>query len=157
MIQKPEIQYVGQFYVHGSEARALEPRKQQKKPKTRLPLARLEKIETITIDPVAIASIAVAVVMLIAMVLGLVRLYSDWTEYERMSDYVSELKKENADLAREYRDSYDLEDVRSKALGMGLVPADQVQTRTVYVTMPEPEPETTWFEELVWFWNGLWE
>ena len=74
MVQKPKIQYIGQFYVHGSEARALEQQEQKKKAKTKLPLARLERIEKIYVDPVALAGIAVAVVMLAVMVLGAVQL-----------------------------------------------------------------------------------
>ena len=47
MNQKPKIQYIGQFYVHGSEARALELQEQKKQAKTRLPLAKLEPIEKV--------------------------------------------------------------------------------------------------------------
>ena len=157
MIQKPEIQYVGQFYIHGSEARKLEPTKAKKKRKTRLPLARLEKVEKIYIDPVALVSIAVAVVMLAVLVTGALQLQDDWAEYALASSYLSQLKRENAELARDYRESYDLEEIRSKAVALGLIPLEQAQTRAVHVTVPEPEPEITWQEELAWFWNGLWE
>ena len=44
MERKPEIQYVGQFYVYGSEARQLEEKK-RRQAKTSLPMARLEKLE----------------------------------------------------------------------------------------------------------------
>ena len=40
MVQKPKIQYVGQFYVHGSEARKLELQQEKKKAKTSLPAVR---------------------------------------------------------------------------------------------------------------------
>lgn len=155
MIQKPEIQYVGQFYVYGSEARKLEAKKEQKKAKTRLPLARLEKIEKIYVDPVALVSIAVAVVMLAVMVVGALQLQEDWAEYEAMSGYVSQLKRENAMLSREYRESYDLEEIRAKAQGLGLVPESDVEHISITVTIPEPEPERTWIDDLVWFWEGL--
>ena len=46
MVQKPKIQYIGQFYVHGSEAKKLELLEQKKKARTKLPLARLQQIET---------------------------------------------------------------------------------------------------------------
>ena len=157
MVQKPKIQYVGQFYVHGSEARALELEQQKKKAKTKLPLARLEKIEKIYVDPVALVGILVSVVMLITMAVGALQIRDDWEEYEKVSTYVSQLKKENAQLTSNYRASYDLEDIRVKATAMGMVPKGEVETVTVTVTLPEPVPVRTWADEVVWFWNGLWE
>lgn len=155
MIEKPKIQYVGQFYVHGSEARKLEPKKSRKKPKTRLPLARLEKMEKLYVDPVALVSIAVAVILLAVMAVGALQIHSDWVQYNQMSSYVSQLKKENAQLSLEYRSGYDLEDVQSKASGLGLVPEADVEHISISVTVPEREPEPTWLEELIWFWKGL--
>ena len=156
MVQKPKIQYVGQFYVHGSEARALE-LEQPKKTKTKLPLAKLEKIETIYIDPVAVAGIAVAVIMLITMVIGAVQIYEDWQEYEVVAQYVSELHRENARLTHAYRSSYDLEEIEMKALALGMVPKSELEKITVTVTLPVPEPELTLEDEILRFWHGLWE
>lgn len=155
MIQKPEIQYVGQFYVYGSEAQKLEVKKERKKAKTRLPLAQLEKIEKVYVDPVALVSIAVAVVMLVVMIVGVLQIRDDWAEYEAMSGYVSKLKWENAQLSRDYSASYDREEIQSKALGLGLVPESEVAHISITVTVPEPEPERTWIDDLVWFWEGL--
>ena len=69
MAKKPEIQYVGQFYVYGSEAQVVAPKK---KAQFRLPKPKLEleKIEKIYVDPVALLGLAVAVVMLVCMVVG---------------------------------------------------------------------------------------
>ena len=158
MIQKPKIQYIGQFYTHGSEARKLEleQEQQKRKAKTKLPLAKLEKIEVVYIDPVAVIGIAVALVMLITMVVGATQLKTDWESYNIMSGYVSRLKLENAKLTDRYRAGYDLDDIASKAQAMGLVAAEELATTTIQVTLPEPEHVTTWEEELVWFWNGLW-
>ena len=155
MNQKPKIQYVGQFYVHGSEARQLQIQEEKRQAKTRLPLARIQAIEKIYVDPVALAGIAVAVVMLVTMVLGAVQLKQDWNQYERVSAYVSELKKENAKMSHAYRASYDLADIESKALSMGLVPASELQTMAVTVTVPEPEAEPTRVEEIRSFLEGL--
>ena len=130
--------------------------KNRKKAKTKLPVARLEKIEKIYVDPVALVGILVAVVLLAVMVVGALQLQEDWAEYQRMSDYVSQLKHENAQLTHQYRSSYDLEDVRIKALALGMIPKSEAQTITVSVTLPEPEPEYTWVDHLVWFWEGLW-
>ena len=155
MIQKPKIQYVGQFYVHGSEAQVLERKKERRRAKTKLPLARIERIEKIYVDPVALVGILVAFVMLFTMVVGVLRLQDDWAEYTQMSAYVSELKKENAELTKTYRDGYDLEEIRKRALALGLVPVEDTDTMTIHVTVPTPEPEPTLWENIVWFWEGL--
>ena len=155
MNQKPKIQYVGQFYIHGSEARQLQLQEEKRQAKTKLPLARIQRIEKVYVDPVALAGIAVAVVMLVTMVLGALQIQRDWEQYEQVSAYVSELKKENARKNHAYRLSYDLKDIESKALAMGLVPKSELQTATVVVTVPEPEPEMTRIEEIRLFLEGL--
>ena len=154
MAQKPKIQYVGQFYVHGSEARQLE-LLEKKQAKTKLPLARLQKIEKIYVDPVALIGIVTAVFMLAVMMVGGLQLRNDWAEYEQMSSYVSELKKDHADKLQDYRSGYDLEDMRSKALALGLVPMEEVQTMTITVSVPEPEPVPGKVDEIKWFLEGL--
>ena len=155
MNQKPKIQYVGQFYVHGSEARKLQLQEEKRQAKTKLPLARIQAIEKIYVDPVALAGIAVAVLMLVTMVLGAIQLKKDWDQYEQVSAYVSELKRENARMSHVYRSSYDLEDIKTKALSMGMVPKSELQTMAVTVTMPEPEVEPTRMEEIRFFLEGL--
>lgn len=154
MNQKPKIQYVGQFYIHGSEARQLE-QKQKKQVKSRLPLERLRKVEVIKLDPVAILGIAVALVMLAVMIMGALQIQQDWAEYQTMSGYVSWLKGENAALMANYRQQYDLEDIRVKALALGMVPKTELEVSTVYVTLPQPEPEMSRMESILWFLEGL--
>ena len=155
MNQKPKIQYIGQFYVHGSEARQLELQARKKQAKSKLPMERLRKVEVVYLDPVAIFGITVALVMLAVMVLGVLQIRDDWQDYRTMSGYVSRLNSENAKLKEEYRSQYDLEDVRLKAEALGMVPRSELEVRTVFVTIPEPEPEMTWLEEVQWFLNGL--
>ena len=155
MNQKPKIQYVGQFYIHGSEARQLELQEKKKRAKSKLPMERLHKAEVIYLDPVAIFGITVALIMLAVMIVGAVRIHADWQEYRVMSDYVSRLNSENAQLQADYRSQYDLEDIRVKAAALGMVPKSELEERTVYVTVPQPEPEMTWLEEIQWFLNGL--
>lgn len=157
MVQKPKIQYIGQFYVHGSEARALELEQQKKKTKTKLPLAQLEKIDKVYIDPVAVAGIAVAVLLLVTMVFGALQLRNDWRVYEEMSDYVSFLKSENARLTHEYRSSYDLDEIEMKALALGMVPKSELEVTQVRVTVPAPQPKLTLEDKILRFWFGLWE
>lgn len=155
MSQKPKIQYVGQFYIHGSEARQLELQEKKKQAKSKLPLERLRKIEVVYLDPVAIFGIVTALVMLTVMILGVLQIRDDWKEYRVMSNYVSRLNSENAEMQADYRSQYDLEDIRIKAQALGMVPKSDLEVRTVYVTIPQPEPEMTWLEELQWFLSGL--
>lgn len=152
-IQKPKIQYVGQFYIHGSEARKLET--QRRKPKTRLPVAGLARSKKLSVEPVSLVGIVLAVVLMVAMVAGLFQLKSSWDAYQTMDEYLSSLNRQNAELSAQYREGYDLEEIRSKAVGLGLVPEEDVEAMTVYVTVPEPEKEETWIEYLVWFFKGL--
>ena len=154
MSQKPKIQYVGQFYIHGSEACQLE-LQEKKKAKSKLPLERLRKVEVVYLDPVAIFGIVTALVMLTVMILGVLQIRDDWEEYRVMSNYVSRLNSENAQLQADYRSQYDLEDIRVKAQALGMVPKSELEVRTVYVTIPQPEPEMTWLEEIQWFLSGL--
>ena len=155
MSQKPKIQYVGQFYIHGSEARQLELQEKKKRAKSKLPLERLRKVEVVYLDPVAIFGIVTALVMLTVMILGVLQIRDDWEEYRVMSNYVSRLNSENAQMQADYRSQYDLEDIRVKAQAMGMVPKSELEVRTVYVTIPQPEPEMTWLEEIQWFLSGL--
>ena len=155
MSQKPKIQYVGQFYIHGSEARQLELQEKKKRAKSKLPLERLRKVEVVYLDPVAIFGIVTALVMLTVMILGVLQIRDDWEEYRVMSNYVSRLNSENAQLQADYRSQYDLEDIRVKAQALGMVPKSELEVRTVYVTIPQPESEMTWLEEIQWFLSGL--
>ena len=155
MNQKPKIQYVGQFYIHGSEARQLELQEKKKQAKSKLPLERLRKVEVIYLDPVAIFGIVTALVLLAVMTVGVLQIRDDWKDYQTMSNYVSRLNSENAELKADYRSQYDLEDIRVKAEALGMVPKSQLEVRTVYVTIPQPEPEMTWLEEIQWFLSGL--
>ena len=155
MSQKPKIQYVGQFYIHCSEARQLELQEKKKHAKSKLPLERLRKVEVIYLDPVAIFGIVTALVLLAVMTVGVLQIRDDWKDYQTMSNYVSRLNSENAELKADYRSQYDLEDIRVKAQALGMVPKTELEVRTVYVTMPQPEPEMTWLEEVQCFLCGL--
>ena len=155
MNQKPKIQYVGQFYIHGREARQLELQEKKKHAKSKLPLERLRKVEVIYLDPVAIFGIVTALVLLAVMTVGVLQIRDDWKDYQTMSNYVSRLNSENAELKADYRSQYDLEDIRVKAEALGMVPKSQLEVRTVYVTIPKPEPERTRLEAIRWFLSGL--
>ena len=154
MAQKPKIQYIGQFYVHGSEARALALEEERKQARARR-LARLQQVELIYVDPVAVVSIVVSFVMLATMLTGALALREDWAAYEEMAAYVSYLNKENAKLEKEYREGYDLADIESKALALGLVPSEQLENRTVTVTMPVKEPQLSRVDQIRQFFEDM--
>lgn len=152
MIQKPEIQYVGQFYVPGSEAPELAGKN---KPKAKLPKPHREKVKRICVDPIALGGMAVAAVMLVLLVVGAFRLQRSWEAYNKMSATLSELRRENAQVTHEYRTSLDLEHIRVSAEGMGMIPAEDAETAKVYVSLPQKEPEPTVWDDIVWFLKGL--
>ncbi len=155
MAQKPEIQYIGQFYVHGSEARELARKNERKKAKTQLPLHRFERIRKVHVDPLAIGSILMAAVLLVTMVMGALSLETAWQELDTARQYVYELQKTNRTLTNQYRSQIDLEQVRSAALAMGMIPVAEATVMRIHVTVPQPEPERTWLDDLVWFVEGL--
>ena len=155
MAQKPEIQYIGQFYIHGSEARELARKNEQKKAKTELPLHRFQRVRKVYVDPVAICSLLIAVAMVISMAAGMMALQTAWEELDTARIYVSELQTRNSVLTAEYRSGYDLETVRTAALAMGMIPASEAQTMKLNVTVPEVQPEPTLVEDIIWFLNGL--
>jgi hypothetical protein len=155
MAQKPEIQYVGQFYVHGSEAKKLARKTEQKKAKTELPLHRFERIRKVHVDVLAISSILIAAVLMVTMVMGTLSLQSSWQELRIAQEYVYELESANATLAAQYRSGYDLDEVRSAAIALGMIPAEEAQVVSLRVTVPEVQPEPTLLEDVVWFLEGL--
>lgn len=155
MTQKPKIQYIGQFYVHGSEARAAALKEKQKKARTVLPLAKLEQITEIRVEPVAVVSIVLAAALLVAMIVGTVGLYGELESYHAMAEYADRLNQENVALLEDFRGSYSLSEIEIRALALGMVPQDQVKTVTITLTPPAAAAEETWIDDLVWFFEGL--
>ena len=155
MERKPDIQYIGQFYIHGSEARELARQEQEKRAKTMLPLFRQHRVRKIFIDPVAVAGIAVAVVMMVVMIAGAINIHNAWTQYGRMAAFLEVLTQEHTALEQEYRAGYDVDDVREKALALGMIPAEEAETMQIRVSVPARQKDPTWWEELVWFIDGL--
>lgn len=153
MIQKPKIQYVGQFYIYGSEAQAL--KEKQKKARTRLPVARPVPVNEIWVEPTAIFSILLAAALLVTMAVGVLRLYGDLRSYTVMADYVDELAQENTRLRETYREGLDLNEVENRAKALGLVSVDEVEKRTIRLTVPAPQPEETLWDDIQWFFRGL--
>ena len=157
MALKPEIQYIGQFYIHGSEAKAVAVKQEpeEKKSDYRLPLYRFEKLQKIHVDPLAICSIALAAVLLVCMVVGTLQIQSAWQELDAANQYVYQLEDIHRQKIAEYRSVCDLEQIRIAAETMGLIPIAEAKTMEITVTVPEPEAEPTLWEDVVWFLEGL--
>ena len=155
MVKKPDIQYIDSFYVHGSEARVLELKPKRRIIKTVLPLRAPDKTVKIGIDPVAICGIAVAVALLVMMAVGTVQYVRVCRQYQQMLDYTVSVQNENVQLQQEYRSRIDLDEIREKALALGMVPAEEAERISVRVEMPVAEPEMNIWEEFLWLCKGL--
>ena len=155
MARKPDIQYIGQFYVHGSEAKELARQENARKANTTLPEQRVEQVRKVYVDPVALCGILVAVVMLVVMAFGAVQIHSAWQEYDAAAESLAGLQRTHAVLEHGYRGSYDLADIQAKAAAMGMIPASQAETVQIRVNVPAEETEPTWWEDLVWLWKGM--
>lgn len=153
MTQKPEIQYIGQFYVYGSEAREAELK--EKKARVHLPKPKLEHIQKIYIDPVALGGILVAVLTLIVMAIGAVQLNQSWKEYNAVENHLKEVKWEHAKIEHAYRTSFDIEKIRSNAEGIGMIPSSEAKVMKVRVTVPEHKTAPTTWDNVKWFVRGL--
>jgi len=155
MVQKPDIQYVTQFYSYGSEAKVLELKPKVQKKKFVLPKATPQQKIRIQVDPVAWTGIVVAVVMIVLMAVSVNSYLDACAEYEVMTNYVIELQNFNVEKQQEYVQLYDLNDIEQKALALGMIPIGEARVVTISPVLPEPEPETPWWENITWFMKGL--
>jgi len=149
--RKPDIQYITEFYVHGSEARVLELKPRRKRTKTVLPKTAPQQKIRLGVDPVAICGIVMAAVMLVVMVVGVFQYLEVCDDYRLMKDHVISLQNENIRLTQEYQAGYELEDVRIKAVGLGMIPKEQAEVVTIHPVIPEIEPEPTLWEDICWY------
>ena len=155
MVQKPDIQYVTQFYSYGSEAKVLELKPAPKKKKFTLPKALPQQKIQLRVDPVAWAGILLAVVMVVLMAVSVSSYLDTCAEYEMMTDYVISLQNTHVQKEQEYVKLYDLNDIQEKALALGMIPIEEAEVITIRPVMPEPEPETPWWENISWVMKGL--
>ena len=153
MAQKPEIQYVGQFYVFGSEAPKQEPK--SKKPKVKLPELHLERFQKIYINPVAFGGVLVALVLLGFLISGAYHLRDTRAAYDQVKNQLVELKRENAQLYHTYHTSYTLEDIRDQAERIGMVDAQEAERFTVFFSPPKEKEEYTAWDDFLWLLSGL--
>lgn len=156
MTPKPEIQYIGQFYNYGSEARRPEPKVVPQQTRVAKAVQPQKKIR-VFVDPVAVLSVVVAVAMVVFMSVGTVAYVRSVKDCEVMENYVADLRDVNIVMTHSYRSAIDWEYVESTALAMGMVPVSQVQHETVTITPRQTESEPTIWDDVRWFFNGLFE
>lgn len=155
MLAKPDIQYVTQFYSYGSEAKVLELKPVQKQKKFALPKALPQQKIRILVDPVAWAGILISVVMVVLMAVSVNSYLDACADYEVMNNYVIELQNFNVEKQQEYAKLYDPEDIRAKALALGMIPMEEAEVIFISPVIPQPEPEESWYENISWFLSGL--
>ncbi len=155
MVRKPDIQYVHQFYVHGSEARVIELKPRRRVIKTILPKVAPDKSIRIGVDPIALCGIVVAVAMLVLMLVGTVQYVQARNDYQAMANQVIELQNENVRLRQQYRSSYDLDAVAHMANSLGMIPVSEAQVMYINPVVPVREAEPTVWENIRWFMEGL--
>ena len=155
MLAKPDIQYVTQFYSYGSEAKVLELKPAQKKKKFALPMAKPQQKICIHVDPVAWAGILIAVVMVILLAVSVNSYLDVCADYTVMNNHVIELQNFNVEKQQEYAGMYDPDDILQKALALGMIPMEEAEMIFISPVIPQPEPETPWYENISWFLSGL--
>jgi hypothetical protein len=151
MARQFDVQYVS-FYTEGSAARKVAPVSPWKEAK--IHKARRNPKIVLHIDPVAIMGMATAAVMLVMMIVGVVQLRQTQQQVAVMEAYVDTLREENTTLMSNYQKGYNLEDVETMALALGMVPNTEVRTVHMDVPVVEVEEPSSW--EQVWiFLTGL--
>ena len=153
MANKPEIQYVEQFFIPGSEAPQLQPKRGGKS--AWRPQTQQEKKIKIMIDPVALFGLVVAVTMLVLMAVGVSQYNAASRRNEAAGKYLLQMQDENITREYQYRTKLDLTKIEEQARALGMIPVSEAQTITVRVEVPQPEPERTWWDDVIWFLEGL--
>ena len=155
MALQPEIQYVPIRYVDGSTARKLD-RPIYRTPATPRPRRRKAKRIVVAIDPVAIFGLLVALVMLVSMISGFVQYSVLRAQNRQMTDYVTALELEKAQLEQDYHNGYDLDEIRDFAEANGMIPAEDVPQIQIEVELPRQEQQQlSFWESITTFLAGL--
>ena len=147
-----QVQYV-RFATVGSAAR--KPVSMTAVKKTVLPKPRKKLRTVVHVDPVAVLGILVAAFMMVTMIVGLVDFAAARQEAVVMEQYVEQLSEQNRQLQQTYESGYDLEVVENTALALGMVPKDQVETVTIYVSESQQTETITLWTRIGTFLAGL--
>ena len=152
MAQRLDILYVN-FGVDGNAAKA--PEKMVRTRKTQLPKARRQRRKVIYMDPVAAVALVVAAWMMVMMVVGFAQFRAAQEEHTAMESYVQQLTEKNTQLKEEFHSGYDIEKIEQMAQALGMVPKEEVPHSQITVSVPQEEPEPTFWENIGTFLAGL--
>ncbi len=159
MAQKPykhNIEYIQKFYSYGSEAKVIEFQPVYQEPeKPALPKRQKDPVTTICIDPIAFCSIMVAVVMVLVALAGVIQYGVISQDHAVMENYVNGLREEHVLLQHQYNANYDMEKIDSTARALGMIPISEAQTISIHVDVPVRQEDPDFFDNLIWFFSGL--
>ena len=144
-----------QFYTPGSAAVKVQIQDEQKW--APLPEPKPEKKILIPVDPVAIFGFVVAVCMLVLMTIGINQLNYARREVATLEHYVAQLTAENHTLEQTYTEGYNPDDIRQKALDMGMVSVEEIPQTQIQITIPAARAEetVTGWERITTYLTGL--
>lgn len=154
MAQRMNVEYI-RLYTVGSAALKLESALPEQKYNTQKLPHKAKKIK-LYIDPVAILSICVAVCMIVLMFVGFTHLHRAQVQVEVMQSYVDRLEVQHATLSNEYKEGYNLDQIRQSALEMQMIPAQQAAHISLYIPEePEQVAQITLWDRIGTFLTGL--
>ena len=131
----PKVQYIRPPYPPIEGSSALQPAvTPYQRIRTRMAAKKREGPAVIEIDLLSWVSVVLAIIMLCLMLTGWSELQQARKEQQVMQDYVLRLEQENIRLENEYYSEIDLEYIRECALALGMVPIEEVEHITIYLT-----------------------
>lgn len=147
MARKQYDRYV-RYYTAGSAAAKLEPEARRASlPKYVNP----EKRKPIPFDPVAFVGSAVAVLLAVLMIVGLFQVAGTTAQVRQAETRLAGLQREEQILNERYVSGYDLNEIRTAAQSMGMIPAEEAPRVQVEIPVRQaPENRTvSWFDDLL--------
>lgn len=150
MVKKSEIRYI-YFRSTGSAARVAEVVEAPKK-KATLPKPKAQTT-VLHIGPLALVGLVMCVVMVALMAVGMNTLQALQAEQDVLEGYVDQLTMTNGQLRRDFDENCRLDEVYNLAVGMGMVPMEEVQHMNIKLD-PAPvyqvseESDHTWLTDL---------
>ena len=159
MARKADILYVHHYYTAGSAARKVAVKAEHKKKPLPLfePLMMAEPDQKVVvkIDPLSMAATLVAVVLVVMMVVSLFQYSAAYQRNVELQEYVYALSDENVRLEQKYQAGFDLKEIETQALALGMIPIAEAQTITVSGSVPAHEAEPTRWERVQLFMSDL--
>lgn len=146
MARRNNDRYV-RYYTLGSTAAKLEREERRAYlPKYKNP----QKRQPIPFDPVAFVGSAVAVLLAVLMIVGLLQVNHTTHQVKEMEAYVISLERTNGMLQEEYESGYDLNEIRTAAQAMGMIPGEEAARLPISVPAEEPQaPQVSWWDNFL--------